>query len=91
METTFQNIAEIVEKKIETSNKDIFISDIFTELGKFSNNRFTDLKGMYVVGKGSWKDHEVGEFLVGNFFPSSSICMGDHKVGKFSLTKNFLT
>ena len=36
METTFQNIAEIVEKKIETSNKDIFISDLFTELGQFS-------------------------------------------------------
>ena len=36
METTFQNIAEIVEKKIETSNKDIFISDLFTDLGQFS-------------------------------------------------------
>ena len=36
METTFQNIAEIVEKKIETSNKDIFISDLFTELGQLS-------------------------------------------------------
>ena len=47
METTFQNIAEIVEKKIETSNKDIFISDIFMELGKFSNNRFTDFEGIY--------------------------------------------
>ena len=36
METTFQNIAEIVEKKIETSNKDILVSDLFTELGQFS-------------------------------------------------------
>ena len=33
--------------------------------------------GMYVVGKGSWKDCEVGEFLVGKFFPSSSLYMGD--------------
>ena len=25
----------------------------------------------------SWKDREVGEFLVGKFFPSSSLYMGD--------------
>ena len=33
--------------------------------------------GMYVVGKWSWKDRDVGEFLVGKFFPSSSLYMGD--------------
>ena len=31
---------------------------------------------MYEVGKGSWKDCEVSEFLVGKFFPSSFLYMG---------------
>ena len=34
-------------------------------------------QGKYVIGKGSWKDRDVGEFLVGKFFPSSSLYMGD--------------
>ena len=35
----------------------------------------TVILGMYVVGKGSWKDRDVGQFLVGKFFPSSSLYM----------------
>ena len=42
----------------------------------FSIFGFISVGGMRVVGKGSWKDREVGEFLVGEFFPSSSFYMG---------------
>ena len=40
--------------------------------------------GMHVVGKGSWKDREVDEFLVGKFVPSSSSHVRDHYVGNLS-------
>ena len=33
--------------------------------------------GMHVVGKGSWKESEIGEILVGKFFLRSSLYMGD--------------
>ena len=43
----------------------------------------------HVVGKDSWKDREVREFLVEKFFPSSALYIGNRSVGKFSSTKNF--
>ena len=45
--------------------------------GVRSWDRQIENSGMYVVGKCSWKDRDVGEFLVGKFFPSSSLYMGD--------------
>ena len=33
--------------------------------------RVIDCKGHRVIGKGCWKDCEVGKFNVGNSFPSS--------------------
>ena len=39
-------------------------------------------KGMYVVGKGSQKDREVGKFYVGKFFPNSFSYIEDRSVKK---------
>ena len=41
----------------------------------FSIFGFISVGGMRVVGKGSWKDREVGKFQLGKLFPSYSLYM----------------
>ena len=54
-----------------------------TTLDVLNSDKECGFKGMYEVGKSSWKDRSVGKFYVGKIFPSSCLYMKDHLVGNF--------
>ena len=58
------------------------------QIRKYDSMTYTELIGLGVVGKGSWKDREVGKFLVGENFPTYRSPVYKEELGKNFPSKN---